>query len=178
VNPALRRLVVVTNVRSNSPPDPAKASRGALVRDLLTDSGEFAVPRADRLDRFNGLNLVALRGDSAQLLTNRPRPVIRALEPGLHALANEPAGTACKRADRLARVVNDWLGSNKAPATLLDMLAETGPPALFLSSDIYGTRCTTVVAIDNGGRGTITERRYEKGGTPAGKTALSFGFAM
>jgi uncharacterized protein with NRDE domain len=177
VNPALGRLVVVTNVRSDAPPDPAKASRGTLVQNLLTGHGPFADPAAEELDAFNGFNLMALSPSGARLLTNRPRPAIRLLEPGLHALANAAAANADPRADRLAAAWRDWRAEAEAPAALLDRLTDTRPPPLFLSSDSYGTRCTTLVAIDAAGRGTITERRYAKGGIPMGETALSFAFA-
>src|SRR3546814_2346694 len=82
------RVVVVTNVRG-AMPDPAKESRGALVVDRLRGTGRFADPALADLDRFNAFNLLTVDGE-ARLLTNRPERRIAALEPGVHALANEP----------------------------------------------------------------------------------------
>jgi uncharacterized protein with NRDE domain len=175
VQPALARLVVVTNVRSDDGPDPAKLSRGLLVRDQLTGAGSFAAPPLETLDRFNGFSLLRLDGDSASLLTNRPKPAEISLQPGIHALANQPFAATCPRAARLADAVKSWLSTgNNRPAALLDILADKSEPALFLRSDIYGTRCSTLVAIDRRGQGRITERRYAKGGIPLGETALDF----
>src|SRR3546814_11689240 len=82
-------------------PDPAKESRGTLVSDLLRGDGPFAGPAADDLPRFNAFNLFAVDGAAARLLTNRPVPLIMPLEPGVHALANEPVDAPCPRAERL-----------------------------------------------------------------------------
>lgn len=178
VVPAQRRMVVVTNARGERGPHPDKVSRGVLVRDLLTASGDFAAPKADQLEAFNGFNLMAVADAGAQLMTNRPNTDIRQLEPAVHAIANEVAGRACGRSERLAVAVRQWLAGGQDPAVLLDALrAEDGPP-LFLNDSIYGTRCSTLVAIAADGSGQIVERRYEKGGIPAGETALKFQFGL
>jgi len=169
------RVVVVTNVRG-AMPDPAKESRGALVVDMLRGEGRFAEPAAADLDRFNAFNLFAVDGN-ARLLTNRPGAQILSLEPGVHALANEPIDQPCPRAERLRAALSAIVGAGTAPDGLLDTLTATGDPALFLQGDIYGTRCSTLVAIAADGSVKMTERRYEAGGRPAGTTALEFHLA-
>jgi uncharacterized protein with NRDE domain len=176
-HPAGARLVVVTNVRSDRRPDPDKLSRGLLVRDLLTGRGEHAAPDTAQLDAFNGFSMIALDGAGARLLTNRPAPTIRALPPGVHALANAAAGGSCPRADRLAAAVDEWLAADAPPAALLRILTDTADPALFLRNPVYGTRCSTVVAIGTDGAGIITERRYDRSGDPIGETALGLSFS-
>lgn len=164
------RVVVVTNVRG-AMPDPAKESRGALVTDLLRGSGRFAAPAESDLDRFNAFNLVAADGE-ARLLTNRPAPRIALLDAGVHAIANEPADRPCPRAERLRAALAAVVDAGSDPAGLLDTLTATGDPALFLRGDVYGTRASTLIAIDPGGTAHLTENRYGKGGRPAGTTAL------
>lgn len=179
VLPKRAALVVVTNVRSVSAPDPAKVSRGALVRDQLTGTGAFAQPSLDALDRFNGFSLLSLHDGKAALLTNRPHPAQTRLNPGIHSFANAPLSTSCPRADRLESVLRDWMRAGVTePAALLDPLADASDPALFLNGPVYGTRCSTLVAIDRAGHGCVTERRYAKGGIPAGETALDFAFKL
>jgi uncharacterized protein with NRDE domain len=168
------RVVVVTNVRG-AMPDSAKESRGALVVDMLRGHGRFADPAAGDLDRFNAFNLFAVDG-TARLLTNRPGPQILALEPGVHALANEPIDRPCPRAERLRVALSAVVVAGIDPEGLLDTLTATSDPALFLHGDIYGTRCSTLIAVAADGTGRITERRYEAGGRPAGTTALEFRF--
>lgn len=166
------RAVVVTNVRGEMP-DPEKESRGALVVDLLRREGRFADPAAADLDRFNAFNLFAADGE-ARLLTNRPRPSIAALDPGVHALANEPVDRPCPRAERLRTALAAVVEARADPEGLLDTLTAEGDPALFLLGDVYGTRASTLVAIAADGEVRMIERRYEAGGRPDGTTALDF----
>ncbi len=167
------RVVVVTNVRGAAP-DPTKESRGALVVDMLRGDGRFADPAASDLDRFNAFNLFAVGGGGARLLTNRPGPLIASLAPGVHALANEPVDQPCARAERLRMALETVVGTGTDPETLLDTLMAEDDPALFLRGDIYGTRASTLVAVSAEGDVRMIERRYEKGGRPAGTTALIF----
>lgn len=170
VHPGDGRVVVVTNVRG-ALPDPAKASRGQLVVDMLRGAGR---PTEADLDHFNAFNLLAIERNGAQMLTNRPRPEITRLAPGIHALANEAADMLCPRADRLGAALRVALGACTAPETLLDMLSAEDDPALFLRGDVYGTRASTLIAVASDGAVHLVERRYEKGGRPAGTTALHF----
>ncbi|PAL21220.1 NRDE family protein [Sphingopyxis sp. GW247-27LB] len=166
------RVVVVTNVRG-AMPDPAKESRGALVVDMLRGEGRFADPAAADLDRFNAFNLFAVDGE-ARLLTNRPGARILSLEPGVHALANEPIDRPCPRAERLRAALGAVVDAGIAPDGLLDTLTATSDPALFLRGEVYGTRCSTLIAVAADGTARVTERRYEAGGRPDGTTALDF----
>lgn len=167
------RTVVVTNVRG-AMPDPAKESRGALVSDLLRGDGRFADPAAEDLPRFNAFNLFAVAGGAARLLTNRPVPLVMPLEPGVHALANEPVDALCPRADRLRLALEAVARESADPAGLLDTLMAEDDPALFLRGDLYGTRASTLVLIAADGGVRMVERRYEAGGRPAGTAALNF----
>jgi len=167
------RVVVVTNVRGAAP-DPAKESRGALVVDMLRGDGRFADPAAADLDRFNAFNLFAIGEGGARLLTNRPEPLVASLAPGVHALANEPIDQPCPRAERLRAALETVVGAGSDPETLLDTLMAENDPALFLRGDVYGTRASTLVAVSAAGDVKMIERRYKKGGRPAGTTALTF----
>ncbi|RYD44145.1 MAG: NRDE family protein [Sphingomonadales bacterium] len=167
------RVVVVTNVRG-AMPDPAKESRGALVVDMLRSEGRFADPKAEDLPRFNAFNLFAVGNGKPQLLTNRLVPLIMRLDPGVHALANEPIDAPCPRAERLRRALEAMVGLGGDPESQLDTLMAEDDPALFLRGDVYGTRASTLVAVSAAGNVRMIERRYEKGGRPIGTTALEF----
>lgn len=167
------RAVVVTNVRG-AMPDPAKESRGALVSDMLRGEGRFADPAAEDVPRFNAFNLFAAGGGKVRLLTNRPVPLIMPLEPGVHALANEPIDAPCPRAERLRLALEATVVAGADPGGLLETLMAEDDPALFLRGDVYGTRASTLVAVSAEGDVRMIERRYEKGGRPAGTTALTF----
>lgn len=174
VQPEQRRIVVVTNVRG-ALPDPDKESRGALVTDMLRGDGLFADPVLADLDRFNAFNLFAIAGDEARLLSNRPAPWIEELDRGIHALANEPADAPCPRADRLAGVLRH---QTKKPDTdfgaLMAALTESDAPALFLPGEVYGTRCSTLVAVSRAGKVMMMERGYDAQGRTTGRTSLTY----
>lgn len=167
------RAVVVTNVRG-AMPDPAKESRGALVTDMLRGSGRFADPAAEELGRFNAFNLFAVGDGDARLFTNRPVPLIMPLEPGVHALANEPVDAPCPRAERLRTALAAAVAAGADPESLLDALMAEDDPALFLRGDVYGTRASTLVLMSADGAVRMIERRYAEGGVAAETTALDF----
>ena len=173
VQPAQRRIVVVTNVRG-ALPDPAKESRGALVVDMLRGDGRFADPAPSDLDRFNAFNLFAVDGSEARLLSNRPTPQIDVLDRGVHALANEAVDSPCPRADRLADLLRRQA---KKPdpdfGALMAALTDSDAPALFLSGETYGTRCSTLVAVSRAGHVMRVERRYDASGRTTGRTSLT-----
>ena len=166
------RVVVVTNVRG-AMPDPAKESRGALVVDMLRGDGRFADPAAEELPRFNAFNLFAVDGGAARLLTNRPVPLIMPLEPGIHALANDPGDAPCPRAERLRNALDTNIAAGFDPEAMLDLLGAEDDPALFLRGDVYGTRCSTLILRDHQGAYSIIERRFGPGGMPDGETRAS-----
>jgi uncharacterized protein with NRDE domain len=114
--PAAQRLVVVTNARGGDAPGPDKVSRGVLVRDLLSGSGEFAAPDVAQLDAFNGFNLMTVSSADAQVMTNRPCAAIHALGPGVQALANEALDRDCARSARLGSAMADVGFWTRGPA--------------------------------------------------------------
>lgn len=172
VHPASGRVVVVTNVRG-ALPDPDKASRGALVTQMLTGQGEYAHPSPAILNDFNAFNLIIAQNGTADILTNRPSPHISQMSQGIIAVANEPMNTTCPRALRLQAVLERCTATGAGPAAMLDDLMQEDSPALFLRGDEYGTRASTLVTIDHDGKIDMVERRYEAGGRPTGTTALT-----
>lgn len=177
VHPPTGRMVVVTNVRGGLP-DPTKASRGALVTQLLSGTGPYATIGADpdstpaMLDDFNAFNLIMVSGGTGHILTNRPTPDIRPIHSGIFALANEPASAPCPRADTLRSRLAHCVANASDPQHLLNDLMDCDPPALFLTGDIYGTRASTLFLQNRAGEIFMTERQYEAGGRPHGTTAL------
>ena len=185
------RLAVVTNLRGFGPPEMERPSRGLLLRDLLAGEGDYAAPSDSDLDRFNPFNLFALTDGTLMFRSNRPAPQRRVLGPGLYGASNGPLDAPWPKTVRLKAALDDWLqAGGERPETLLDALTDdqpppvqAGPPSdapeppqtpIFIRNPLYGTRCSTVVAIDRDGRGTIVERRYDAEGAATGETALAF----
>jgi uncharacterized protein with NRDE domain len=187
------RLAVVTNLRGFGPPAGGRPSRGLLLRDLLAGQGAYAAPADTDLDDLNPFNLFALTDGRLMFWSNRPTPERRALGPGLYGASNGPLDAPWPKTLRLKAALEAWLrAGGDDPRALLDALRDDGPPVvqagppsdapeppqtpIFIKNPLYGTRCSTVVAIDRDGRGLIVERRYDAEGQPIGETALEFGW--
>lgn len=190
------RLAVITNVSSENGPDSDKYSRGDLLKDYLSGKGRYADFGADDFHDFNPFNLVTVAGDKALIHSNRPEPGSDILQPGLHGLSNGMLDRPWPKSARLTKALDQWLsGAADRPALLLDTLMdrtaclpdadgkaatdwessiEPQYSSIFIHNPVYGTRCSTVVAIDRDGAGSILERRFDASGTVTGETALPF----
>ncbi len=188
------RFAVVTNLRGHGAPQPDRASRGALVADLLAGEGRYADPELAKLSDFNPFNLIVADRSRAMFLSNRPDTARSTLDSGIYGVSNGSLDEPWPKTLRLKAIMLDWIVRDASrPEALLDGLREdvlpdagihaAGPsdvpqePALspiFIRNPVYGTRCSTVVAIDDRGRGVIMERRYTTTGEVAGQTSLDF----
>ncbi|CAM5401878.1 NRDE family protein [Rhodanobacter lindaniclasticus] len=192
------RCAVVTNVRD--PRDPQQgASRGLLIRDYLTGA-EDATAHAARLLRvaadYRPFNLLTFDAQAAFHLGNRPAPQAQAVMPGVHGLSNADFNTPWPKTRALMQRLQRWIDDDGAAdfTALFDALAdETTAPdeqlpdtgvgielerrlsSAFIRGADYGTRASTVVAIDHDGVGVIAERRFGPQGRSLGQTMLRFG---
>ena len=184
------RFVLVTNLRGYGAPDPAMASRGALVTALLGRADPAAVP----LDGYNPFNLLVADPAGLHFLCNRPEPLRTALGHGIYGLSNGTLDEPWPKTLQLKAALTDWLAADQTqfdplfaelrnetpqaiglpssqPSDVPLEAAQTGP---FIRHPLYGTRCSTVVAIDRTGRGQIVERSFDAEGRHIGSTQLAF----
>ena len=96
-------------------------------------------------------------------------PHLAALPPGFHhrAAAEHEALLDALAIDTLPDVGLRPPGPSDAPQE-----AQDSP--IFIRNPVYGTRCSTVVAIDAEGQGVIIERRFDANGAANGETSLTF----
>jgi uncharacterized protein with NRDE domain len=192
-----RRFAVVTNLRGYGAPQPGRDSRGALVTNLLSEEQPFKDPGKLDLAAFNPFNLIFADNEHAWFLSNRPTTIRSRLVSGIYGLSNGALDEPWPKTLRLKARLFGWL-ENEAehPEILLDdlmdkTLPEAGiisalpsevpqePPLspIFIRHPVYGTRCSTVVAVDDQGVGVIVERRFDKAGKPEGQTSLPFNWS-
>lgn len=189
------RAAVVTNVRD---PRAAKdgASRGLLVSDFL-GGDEGAAKHADRLAadaaRYRPFNLLLFDRDDARFVSNHPRVLVETLEPGVHGLSNGPLDAAWPKVRRAKAALQAWLdaGDRTDFPALLDAFRDATPAPdaelpdtgvgvelertlspMFVAGGVYGTRASTVIALEHAGGGCIIERRFGPNGAAMGQTAL------
>jgi uncharacterized protein with NRDE domain len=188
------RFAAVTNLRGYGVPEPDRASRGALVTDLLVGEGRYADARDADMADFNPFNLIVVDGDGARFLSNRPGAIRSRLAPGFYGLSNGALDEPWPKTMQLKANLLDWIVNEGAPPeALLDGLREERLPEvgvrpavasdvpqeptlspIFIRHPAYGTRCSTVVAIDDRGQGVVIERRYTPAGAADGETVLRF----
>jgi uncharacterized protein with NRDE domain len=188
------RFALVTNLRGYGMADPDRASRGRLVSDLLTGSGTYADPASAPLQHFNPFNLLLADRGRAQFLSNRPDDLRTTLAHGIYGLSNGALDEPWPKTLQLKAALLDWLNEDGEDFTPLflslrsdtlpdigvhprepsDVPLEAPETPVFIRNAAYGTRCSTVVAIDRAGIGTIIERRFTPHGHGDGETRLSF----
>lgn len=189
------RLGVLTNVR-----DPAAAtggpSRGALVTDFLR-SQQTASEAISHLHvsapTYAPFNLLLADDSQAHWLGNHP-PAQQQLTPGIHNLSNAALDTEWPKTRRLHDGLEQWTASAEEDLTALwqtlsdtrqpddDALPDTGVglalertlAPVFITGPHYGTRASTLLAIDENGAGFMIERRFGPNGRPDGQSHYDF----
>jgi len=178
------RFALVTNYRVPEGPQAGRPSRGVLVTDLLRGRTPA------RTQEMNPFNLVHAAGQSAGYLGNFPQDRAEPLQSGLHGLSNGGFDDPWPKTRALQAALADWLaGSDARPDALFAAMRdetplvssaklENGPDvahsSVFIRNPVYGTRCSTFVAVPRSGRACIVERRFDPDGRQSGETAVDF----
>ena len=185
---------VVTNVR-----DPLAASggpsRGQLPVGFL-ESDAAALAHAESLAAgardFAPFNLLLADANECVYLGNHPRVERRAITPGVHGMSNGGFDVAWPKTRRLCATMRQWTEDGRddfaplwraladeriapdgeLPDTGVGLEKERMLSAAFIRSEAYGTRASTIIAIDHAGKGWITERRFGPDGIFLGESTL------
>jgi uncharacterized protein with NRDE domain len=181
------RFAAVTNQRALDTPPPGLRSRGLAVKELAAASDQDAYVAALDPRAYASMNLVwgdADRVSVAYLRRDTGEKTIVVLPPGVHVLCNDRLGS-CEfpRGDRLHATITSALARSRAWRDLEPVLRtaladhtrlsiEDTPPshlppeiareltATCIHTERYGTRSSTLLAID---RGRITAYLHADG---------------
>jgi uncharacterized protein with NRDE domain len=190
------RWSLLTNVREPQRHDPAAPSRGALVPELMTHAEAPHAALAEiaaRSAAYNGFNLLAGAGAQAVWASNRAASM-RVLDRDVHGLSNALLDVPWPKVARTRAAVEAWAASGRDDfAPLWTALADrrTAPDAElpetgvtrewerllsspFIVSEGYGTRCSTILAIDIDGNARFTERSFDPNGEWIGEVDERF----
>lgn len=194
---AAGRVAVVTNVR-----DPAAshdgASRGLLVSDYLrgaVTADAYADALAETAAGYRPFNLLLFDRAAARFVSNRPRVRADVIADGIHGLSNGALDAPWPKVQRVTAALRAWLAAGTTDfAPLLDAFADEATPPdaalpdtgvgldmerrlgpVFVRGDRYGTRATTLIALDRDDSGCVIERRFGPHGVPLGQTVQRFG---
>jgi uncharacterized protein with NRDE domain len=176
------RLAAVTNFRDPTA-QPARLSRGALVAAFLSQPGppaEFAAGIEPLAHDYGPFNLLLLGGDELRYASNRAPPA--SFAPGVRVLSNAALEDDWPKT-RSARAALQTALTVESPETaLFELLARRSnvpPPegyrsAHFIEGPLYGTRSSTVITIDAGGRLNFVERTFDAETRLTGEVRESF----
>lgn len=178
------KISAITNYR-----DPASIlndapTRGALVTDYL--AGDETAPSylsrvQSKGDQYNGFNLLAGTSQDLYYYSNR-EGTFRRVAPGIHGLSNHLLDTPWPKIQKGTKALEEILGrtgeldveavfdmlldrtsaaEKDLPSTGVSLEMEKMLSPLFIVSEGYGTRCSSVVLMERSGRCTFYERTFE-----------------
>ena len=193
------RWALLTNVREPATNDPRAPTRGTLVPQVLAAdrSAVNAIPAIVAAHgRCNGFNLVGGDHDLSAWANHRVghANVTRRLPPGLHGLSNHLLDTPWPKVVRIKAAVGAWCASAASdfeplfsalgdrteapeaelPSTGIRIELERLLSAPFIISENYGTRSSTVVALDHDGAARFVERSFDSAGRLTAVADFSF----
>jgi len=177
------RIAAITNYRNPALHMDDAPSRGHLVSDYL--AGAIPADRylqyiKNRAHLYNGFNLITGSGSELFYYSNRGGGIKR-LKPGLYGLSNHLLDTPWPKVKKgKAEFEKILAGSEKINTEdIFSILCDTSRPgdaelpvtgagikgerilsSIFIISDIYGTRSSSIVLQDRQGRTTFYERTY------------------
>mgnify|MGYP003538915925 FL=1 len=188
------RCAVVTNVRDPLAAVDAPMSRGALPVDFLrgtVDADAHGRRLLSGSTQYAPYNLLLVDADSCEYVGNTPVEH-RAIAPGIHGMSNGGFDSDWPKTRRLCTAMEAWshteatdpaamwnaladeriAADNELPNTGVGLELERVLSAAFIRGPRYGTRASTLIAIDYEGRGWISERRFGPDGVFEGETTL------
>jgi uncharacterized protein with NRDE domain len=192
------RVAAVTNYREppRITPISGSLSRGYLVRDYLAGAGsvrEYLQVVARNLHRYDGFNLFAGDRQSLSFISSYlPQP--RLLTPGIHGISNGdldyPWPKVLKGKARLATLLD--ASDTIDEAGLFELLADRTVPEMpaaaasglersterilapiFVHSEDYGTRCSTLLLYSREGQVRFTEKSFDQAGKQTGTVTFA-----
>jgi uncharacterized protein with NRDE domain len=177
------RLAAVTNYRDPASNRPDAKSRGKLVRDFLIGSAppqHYLAKIQPTGAAFNGFNLLLWIDSQLWYYSNRGSR-IQQLGRGLYGLSNHLLDTAWPKVVTGKQALSDYLAhidyvdpeaifailadQSKPPDTLLPdtgvgLPCERILSSRFITSDIYGTRSSSIILVDRSGNVNFLERSF------------------
>lgn len=189
------RFAALTNYRDPEQRRLGTPSRGTLVATIL-QSGDPIERSLEQLRSvsadYNGFSLLFSDGERLAIFESA-RGSGRVLGPGIYGLSNHLLDTPWPKVQtaksRLSRTLAD-LSTTDAILALLrdeapapdDQLPRTGVSlewerllsSAYVRAPDYGTRCSTVLRIDESRRACFDEWSWDAAGAPSGKVSLQF----
>lgn len=188
------RFAALTNYRDPTQNADGRSSRGELVVEALTHPApsSWREGLAERSAQYNPFNLLVGSSDALHVFESTTRQLTR-VSPGVHGLSNHLFNTPWPKLVQARAALTDALPRFSSPRDLIallrddhpspdDALPATGVPleweralsSCFIKAPGYGTRSTSVIAIDRTGHCEFIEQTWDEHGAPAGRVEQRF----
>jgi uncharacterized protein with NRDE domain len=179
------KFAAITNYRDLKNHRNDAPSRGHLTLDYLIKNispEEYYNKLKPALTQFNGFNLIIGTVDELFYFSNKTDG-LQKLEPGIHGISNAILDTPWPKVEKSKHNLNKLLvQKNIIPRQVLNLLDDTSPAKdeelpdtgvglelerilspVFIKSEKYGTRCSTVVMVDKENNVTFMEKFFFDG---------------
>ncbi len=177
------RIAAITNFREPDLFKPDAPSRGLLISDYLTGTKapKIYLKHIKTIGhRYNGFNLIVGDKNGLYYYSNKT-DTIRRLKPGLYGLSNHLLDTSWPKVEKgkaglkkllteknpintedIFRLLSDrtFAPDDLLPDTGIDLDWERMLSPMFITSDIYGTRSSSIVLIERSRKASFTERSF------------------
>jgi uncharacterized protein with NRDE domain len=190
------KIGMVTNYRDPHNINPQAPSRGQLVSDFLVNGDlahRYMNEVAQRGKAYNGFNLITGTPEALYYYSNY-QGTVEAITPGLHGLSNHLLNTPWPKVERGKEKMKQVLSSrsidpddlfellydeqratdDRLPDTGIGLERERALSSMFIKTNGYGSRCSTVVLIDRDNHVQYLERVYDLDTFSYQKNAFSF----
>ena len=177
------KISLLTNYRDPKNINPGAPSRGRLVSDYLESEIEpetYLMKIEPNGNRYNGFNLLTGTVDELWYFSNYSKGVQK-LSPGLHGLSNHlldtPWPKVIRGKERIRTILqpqdidpdvlfeflydDQQAPDNQLPDTDVGLERERALSSMFIKSPGYGSRCSTVVLVDQQNKVVFAERVYD-----------------
>lgn len=179
------RFAALTNYRKIDEIKENAPSRGNIIKDFLVSDEtpqHYLHSLQETAGNYNGFNLIAGTAETLWYINNKTKKA-EEVKPGFHAISNAFLDTPWPKTEDALRAFKKTIltigveeepvfsilmadktyPENKLPETGLTRELEKAVSAIFIKTEGYGTRCSTMVTISNDGRYTLTERTFKPG---------------
>ncbi len=176
------KISLLTNYRDPQNINPKAPSRGQLVSDFLIGNiagDEYLKNISTQGKLYNGFNLINGTVDELYYYSNYAEG-IQKIKPGLHGLSNHLLNTNWPKVARGKEKLKPILAQSKInpedlftflyddqraadnhlPQTGLTLERERALSSMFIKTDNYGSRCSTVILVDQFDHVQFIERVY------------------
>lgn len=183
INKKTGNIAMLTNYRDLANLKNDAPSRGHLVSDFLIKNQspeEYYLDIASDLPDYNGFNLLIGNANELYYTSNEFRGGLKKLPEGFYGLSNHLLNTDWPKVKKgklklaaiteekhfdVARLFeamydDELAPDHKLPDTGVGLEKERMLSSVFIKSPSYGSRCTTVVLIDNNDKVLFAERSY------------------